>query len=223
MSATASFTAQAATQGCNWLFADPYAYQYSEISGHAAGSAPSELEGSTPDIMLSHAVDVTGSTPVELEGSSGPTFVAELDAGRHLVPYSEIPKNSPLKKSSSLVRNRFSTARHSLKHPHVRGNIPTHSDLPEVVPEERPTTHICPSGLMPAKQVPAASLATPPPAPYTGIISPDASGLILANEGEPGTDFDSILRNIGPISKKRRNCGPSRASRYYDRFETNAG
>lgn len=164
------------------------------------------------------------SAPAELEGSAGPTFVAELDAGRNLVPYSEIPKNSQLKKSNSLFRNRFSTVRQSPKHPHIRANLPTHSDLPEVVPEARPATYTYPSGLMPTEEA-ATSPAPLPPARYTGIISPDASGLIPANEGEytPGRDFDSILKNIGPMSKKRRNCGPSRASRYYDRFETNAG
>ncbi|KAI5921449.1 hypothetical protein F4810DRAFT_678136 [Camillea tinctor] len=214
MSATAPFKAQAANQGSNWLFTDPYTYQYSFVSSHTAESPRCELEGSNPSIRLSHPDNyVTNNAPVE------------LDAGHDLVPYSKTPNNSLLKKSSLLTRNRFSTARASLKHTHVRQNLPRYSDLPETVPAAKPATRPNSLGFIPIKKT---TPPAPPPPQYTGIISPDASGLIPANEHDhtpntPGTDFDAILKNIGPISKKRRYCGPSRASRYYDRYEKGAG
>ncbi|KAI1497470.1 hypothetical protein F5X99DRAFT_396762 [Biscogniauxia marginata] len=214
MSATASFKAQAATQGCNWLFTDPYAYQYSEISGNAARSAHFESKASAPDTM-----------PVELEGSPIASYPAELDAVDNSTSYTVASSTSRLKKSSSMIRSRFPNVREGLKYPHRRKYSPAQSELPEVVehthPGAKPAVHTYSSGLIPVEK-----LVAPPP--YRGIKCPDASGLIPADENivrpkAPASDFDSILKNIGPMSKKRRYCGPSRASRYYDRYSTDAG
>ncbi|RWA05326.1 hypothetical protein EKO27_g9781 [Xylaria grammica] len=212
----------------SWMFTDPYTYQYSDIGpednipddspvpqGVAAGSDLCELEGSAP----------TDTTRYELAANS----LIENIRDNHPIP------NEP-GSPCGLSRNRLSNARGSLKYPGRRGSTRDRSF--HITPEPY-TPRSCPpqppnSGLIPvledsptpahhfAQDTAPIRCARPSPPGYAeGLIPVDDNA---ATPKEPSSDFDAILRNIGPIPKNGKGkTGRERSSRYYDRYSSNFG
>ncbi|KAI0403832.1 hypothetical protein F4802DRAFT_271674 [Xylaria palmicola] len=212
-----------ASSQASWMYTDPYAYQYSAVdseeevptdsshqSGRDTGSDPSELEGSTPLDTTRHEL---AATPV-------PKAVRDSQqaAGRHGVP----------------------GARESHKYLAGRardGAAPAHtasaSHFPIRAPPQPPSSGLIPvqveahtAAAAAQRYVPRTAAPCSGPRPSgqaydTGLIPVDDNA---STPKEPSSDFDAILRNIGPISKKGKgNTGRERSSRYYDRYSSNFG
>ncbi|KAI0972046.1 hypothetical protein F4678DRAFT_472081 [Xylaria arbuscula] len=200
----------------SWMFADPYTYQYSDIDvesdtnvlfpGQESG-APCELEGSTP-------------TDVRYELPASP-LMASVDDGDYMP---EQPPKSPC----GLSRNRPSSTRTIRRYSDRHGQA---SVLSAHTPPVQPSS----SGLIPVSEDAAVQVqhfapntAFPPPyarpslpAYAEGLIPVDENAMMLK---EPSSDFDAILRNIGPIPKKSKGkIGRERSNRYNDRYSSNFG
>ncbi|KAI0532796.1 hypothetical protein GGR58DRAFT_488885 [Xylaria digitata] len=211
----------------SWMFSDPYTYQYSAI----------EPEHDAPTTSPSQQWVAASDSPSELEGST-PTDTARYELPTNLsieiAPNGYIPNepNTPC----GLSRNRLSGTQRSVRYPSCRG----HTRQPSV--RTTPETNIprsCPpqpsnTGLIPVlEDAPMSAhhyVQDTTPHRYVRPSPPAyADGLIPVNENattpkEPSSDFDAILRNIGPISKKGKgSTGRERSSRYYDRYTSNFG
>ncbi|KAI0004857.1 hypothetical protein F4779DRAFT_599079 [Xylariaceae sp. FL0662B] len=233
--------------GGNWLFTDPYAYQYSDIPeedqvhAYNTSTTPRSQDTSSDRFELEGSSPTTASEGrglrAELEGSSVEHSPVELEADCHLTPRLNTPPDAPALQArtpSMLARNRFANVRVSRKYPHRRaGSAASPCVLPEVVvaeppPASRPTAKARLSHT-PLPQAVVDKVASPllPLRPRSMIAACD-SGLILVGEDTPPSDFEGILRNISPLhNKKEKRLGSSsanvRGSRYYDRYSTNFG
>ena len=144
MSSGSSVQLTAASGGHDWLFADPYAYQYSQISDHVrdlesrsihrtAGSAICELEGSLPS-LAEHGAET--SECFELDGGLPPVGaphicttsppspatpgVAELGAENYVsspATYQQHPHVANYVKHGEISRGRYANVRLSHKYP----------------------------------------------------------------------------------------------------------
>ncbi|KAH8167968.1 hypothetical protein CIB48_g243 [Xylaria polymorpha] len=201
----------------SWMFTDPYVYQYSDIDSEndvserrpTAGSGPCELEGSTP----------TDATPHEL--AANPLIRAVHDSRQ-----SSRGPSSPC----GLGRSRLSISRSSVRHSEGYGHAsvrtakphtsmpPQHSDPGLILARE--STHTLAQHHVP-NNTPRHRARPSPPAYSSGLIPVDENA---STPKEPSSDFDAILRNIGPISKKGKgNISRERSSRYCDRYSSNFG
>ncbi|KAI8953444.1 hypothetical protein F4801DRAFT_537650 [Xylaria longipes] len=208
-----------ASSRASWMFTDPYVYQYSDVDLEhdvseprvAAGSDPCELEGSTP----------TDTTPYEL--AANPLIETVRDSRQ-----SSSEPSSPC----GLSRSRLSISRTSVRHSDRRG----HASVSKAGSHTAMSPHPSDSGLIPAQEsahTPAQFYASGPAASHHQWARPSppayATGLIPVDENattpkEPSSDFDAILRNIGPISKNGKGkIGRERSSRYCDRYSSNFG
>ncbi|KAJ8120869.1 hypothetical protein O1611_g10253 [Lasiodiplodia mahajangana] len=221
----ASSTSPLGSSRASWMYADPYTYQYSEIDPEddmpavspnqqaiAAVSGPCELEGSTP----------TDTTP-RYELAANPLLQAIREDHK-----TKSEPSSPC----GLSRNRLSDARRSVRHSDRRkqGTRDVHTmpspyyssgiyppQQPPIIPvaEDAPTLDV--PAAPPQRQYPQPS----PPLYPDGLIPVDENA---STPKEPSSDFDAILRNIGPIPKKGKgNTSRERSSRYYDRYSSNFG
>ncbi|KAI1749319.1 hypothetical protein F4782DRAFT_549858 [Xylaria castorea] len=199
----------------SWMFTDPYAYQYSDVdpendvseSKVAAGGDPYELEGCTP----------TDTTRYELAAIQ----LIEAVRESHQIP------NEPTS-PCGLSRSRLSNSRTSVRYSARRGHSPVHragSHTPMAPYYPDSGLILVVEGTQTPVQHSVPDIAAPPrPSPPSY-----AAGLIPVDENattpkEPSSDFDAILRNIGPISKKEKgNIGRERSSRYCDRYSSNFG
>ncbi|KAI0487645.1 hypothetical protein F4859DRAFT_510215 [Xylaria cf. heliscus] len=212
-----------ASSRASWMYTDPYAYQYSAIDTEddgserdAAGSDLSELEGSTP----------TDTTRYELAAS--PLIKAARDSQR--------TPSEP----SGLNRSRLTKSRSSVRYSDRRGHAsaaprtpksPRHvySDLIPVeesthAPAQGQTQHYVPDTTTTTATASSSHHQRARPSPPTyeaGLIPLDENA---TTPKEPSSDFDAILRNIGPISKKGKGkISRERSSRYCDRYSSNFG
>ncbi|KAI8632679.1 hypothetical protein F5Y19DRAFT_491326 [Xylariaceae sp. FL1651] len=209
----------------SWMYTDPYSYQYSDDS-------------STCGIPIAYSPNMVAasSDPCELEGSLPTDTVRYELAASPQIEAANTIQHTPDELSSScgLSRNGLSSARASVKYPKRRGHARDASV--QIAPCTQITRPPQPqeSGLIPVSEgVPATNqrkVRNIEPYRY-GKPSPPiyADGLIPVDENastpkEPSSDFDAILRNIGPISKKEKgNKSRERSSRYYDRYSSNFG
>ncbi|KAI1313133.1 hypothetical protein F5Y03DRAFT_156167 [Xylaria venustula] len=225
----ASSESRPCSHRASWMFTDPYAYQYSDVDAENDDHVdipPAEL-GST-----------SSSTVCELEGS-GPTHTLryELPAGPSVAGVQTKPHiNNELSKApSGLSSNHPSSTRSNVGSSDWQDHVRSLS-VHEV---SAPFRHRqCPpqpasSGLIPVIEdaplqshhyspvAPPRSIRPSPPGYADGLIPVDANA---PTPKEPSSDFDAILRNIGPIPKKKKgNTSRERSSRYYDRYSSNFG
>ncbi|KAI0440244.1 hypothetical protein F4803DRAFT_527994 [Xylaria telfairii] len=206
-----------ASSRASWMFTDPYAYQYSDIDPEhdvseqmpTAGSGLSELEGSTP----------TDATPHELADNS--LFKAVHDSHQSSREPSSL---------FGLSRSRLSNSQTSVRHPERYAHAPvrtveSHTSVPPQSLDSglilaRESTHTPIQRYVP-DTAPRHWARPSPPAYSSGLIPVDENA---STPKEPSSDFDAILRNIGPISKKGKgNISRERSSRYCDRYSSNFG
>ncbi|KAI0547530.1 hypothetical protein F4679DRAFT_553883 [Xylaria curta] len=206
-----------ASSRASWMFTDPYVYQYSNINSEhdvseskvSAGSDPCELEGCAP----------TDTPRYELPANQ----LIEAVHDSHHIPSEP---NSPC----GLNRSRVSISRTSVRYSNRRGHSSARTAVPHTVSPHHSDLGLIPVGEgthTPAQHpVPntAASHQWPqpsPPAYATGLMPVDENA---TTPKEPSSDFDAILRNIGPIPKDNKgSIGRERSSRYCDRYSSNFG
>ncbi|KAF2967716.1 hypothetical protein GQX73_g5849 [Xylaria multiplex] len=207
------------------MFSDPYTYQYSAI----------EPEHDTPATSSSQQWVAASNSPSELEGST-PTHTAlyELAANPLIESAPDSYISDEPATSCGLSRSRLSGAQRSVRYPSRRG----HTRQPSVrVAPETNIPRSCPPQPSNAGLIPVLEHAPIPAHHYVQETAPRqyarpsppayADGLIPVDDNattpkEPSSDFDAILRNIGPISKKGKDkTGRERSSRYYDRYTSN--
>ncbi|KAI0454091.1 hypothetical protein F5B21DRAFT_477455 [Xylaria acuta] len=207
-----------ASSRASWMFTDPYVYQYSDVDPEhdvsepkaPAGSDSCELEGSTPTDTTRY--ELAAHQPIEAVRDS------------HQVPSEP---SSPC----GLSRSRLSNSRTSVRYSDRRGHasihraghaiptLPHRSDSGLIPVGER--THTPVQHYVPDTAAPHQWANPSPPAYAAGLMPVDENA---ATPKEPSSDFDAILRNIGPISKKGKgNIGRERSSRYCDRYGSNFG
>ncbi|KAI2632965.1 hypothetical protein GGS21DRAFT_522109 [Xylaria nigripes] len=232
------------SQGGIWMYADPYAYQYSDFAseydapdsqGRAAGSAPGESGESTP----------TSEECFELEAE--PLMKPARGSNQSSCRLSRSHRSTGRGSRGCSSRHEYTrdepvnTAPGSFPRPPQppsAGLITVLEDCPLIpVPEE---SYLIPvqeeSYLMPVQEesylIPVQHEVRKPATArsYQGRPgAPGSEGLIPAEEDVspskgPGPDFDAILRNIGPTSKERKwKMWRERSSRYYDRYSSNFG
>jgi hypothetical protein len=213
----------------SWMYSDPYAYQYSNFN----------VEDDTP-ISQARQTGAAGGT-CELEGST-PTDTVRYELAAH--PLTEATRDTGSPQTASepsspcgLSRSRLTNGRASLKYSSSREHPRSASIHTAPVPYPYAPRTCSPqpasSSLIRTFEdapVPAQHYVPGPQPPWQPRQSPPvyADGLMPVDEyattlKEPSSDFDAILRNIGPISKKRGSVGRTRASRYHDRYCTNFG
>ncbi|KAI1171303.1 hypothetical protein F4777DRAFT_65038 [Nemania sp. FL0916] len=233
----ASFESPLCSSRASWMYTDPYAYQYSDISNTSNNqdSHSNDATGAEPS-WGNTAGSTTTSTLCELEGSSptnDTTTRYELPAepvSREQSPTSSAP-GSPF----GLIRSKLTRSRRSLSsslrrrvspdsHTHAHAHAPPRST--STPPQQPASAGLIPvleeEGIIVASTEPCLSYVQPPPGYVDGLIPVDENA---TTPKEPSSDFDAILRNIGPISKKGNGWkkGRERGSRYYDRYESNFG
>ncbi|KAI0195660.1 hypothetical protein EV127DRAFT_477382 [Xylaria flabelliformis] len=206
-----------ASSRASWMFTDPYVYQYSDIN---------------PEHGVFESKVSAGSDPCELEGCT-PT-----DTPRCGLPADQLIKavhdNHQIPKPSSpcgLDRSRVSISRKSVRYSNRREHLsvsmagphtsmsPQHSVLGLKPVGE--STHMPAQSSVPDVIAPHQWARPSPPAYAAGLMPVDENA---TTPKEPSSDFDAILRNIGPISKKGKgNIGRERSSRYCDRYSSNFG
>ncbi|KAI1085363.1 hypothetical protein F5B20DRAFT_191 [Whalleya microplaca] len=233
-----------------WLFSDPYAYQYASIAeeeedhhhlSHTPATTPRslctgarfELEGSSPTTS-------SDGERAELEGSSPDRSPVELEADNtHYARPRPRPRATSIaggldsrSSPSVLARNRFANVRVSRKYPHTHRRAESCA-LPEVV-APAPLAITKAKVTLPVEE----KIAVVPELQHQqqqrqrqgqgkgqrlSVLTCDP-GLMVVGEDMPPSDFDEILRNMGPMHKKGKS-GSSyvRGSRYYDRYSTNFG
>ncbi|KAI1421808.1 hypothetical protein F5Y12DRAFT_718076 [Xylaria sp. FL1777] len=205
----------------SWMFTDPYVYKYSDV----------DVEDNIPLISPGQQSVIVDSTPCELEGSAPTDTIRYELAAKPLVASirdSHQTSDEPPKSPCGLSRSRFSNAHKSLRYPDRRGHtrvISLHTSpapysnpglIPVVEDASTPVQHYVPDTAAPPRYVRPS-----PPAYADGLIPLDDNA---TTPKEPSSDFDAILRNIGPISKKGKGkTGRERSSRYYDRYSSNFG
>ncbi|KAI0118225.1 hypothetical protein GGR51DRAFT_554717 [Nemania sp. FL0031] len=213
----------------SWMYADPYAYQYSEI----------DSEDDIPTVSSGWQMVAAGSSLCELEGSTPTSMTSryELAADPLMQTIREDYKtgsepNSPC----GLSRNRLSNARRSVRNSDrsKRGTRDIHT-TPSPYSSRTYSPQPPSSGLIPVIEdntLPVQHYAPPtashrhyaqasPPRYADGLIPVDDKA---STPKEPSSDFDAILRNIGPITKKGKGyASRERSSRYYDRYSSNFG
>ncbi|KAK5632356.1 hypothetical protein RRF57_008070 [Xylaria bambusicola] len=222
------------TRSCSsrasWMFTDPYVYQYSDIDVDADASV------TTPGGTIGAAL----STPCELEGSDprstiryelpANSFVASIHTSHHT-------KDEQFKATYGLSRNRSSNSRISeccsdrgdrvRTLPVYRSFAPSSSRVPPqppisgLIPVVEDASTQYQHYHMPAPTAPPRRIRPSPPGYADGLIPVDANAM---TPKEPSSDFDAILRNIGPIPKKvKGSTSRERSSRYFDRYSSNFG
>ncbi|KAI1348879.1 hypothetical protein F5Y01DRAFT_328159 [Xylaria sp. FL0043] len=205
----------------SWMFTDPYTYQYSAV----------EAENNAPITSPGEQSLVTDSTTRVLEDPTHPLVRYELAADQLVARAhdSHQTPDGPLKDPCGLRCNAHSITRTSSRYPSRCGSSRATNAL---TAPAQPLS----SGLIPAVEDPytpahryspaAAALSSPrakpsPPAYADGLMPVDENA---TTPKEPSSDFDAILRNIGPISKKgKAKTRRERSSRYYDRYTSNFG
>ena len=214
----------------SWMFTDPYTYQYSDI----------DVDNDSPDTPPAELIGTAISMPCELEGSSPTdTLRYELPAS----PSSPLPVDQPntyaidepFKIPSGLSRSRPSSTRSSVLYSDKRDLFRSLSVHKVTAALSRPTQPAN-SGLIPVLEdtpLHTQHYYAPPPAAPTGLVRPSPPGYgdglipvdpIAKTPKEPSSDFDAILRNIGPIQKRGKgNKSRERSNRYYDRYSSNFG
>ncbi|KAI0964993.1 hypothetical protein F4678DRAFT_454326 [Xylaria arbuscula] len=223
----ASSESRPCSHRASWMFTDPYAYQYSDV----------DIENDTHvEIPPAELAGTAISTVCELEGS-GPTDTLRYElpanpsvAGAHANPHIN---NEPSKAPSGLGCNRSPSTCSSVGYSDRRDH-----DRPSSAPFSHKQYPPQPanSGLIPVIEdaslqsqhyyalppaAPPRSVRPSPPGYVDGLIPVDANA---PTPKEPSSDFDAILRNIGPIPKnKKGNTSRERSSRYYDRYTSNFG
>ncbi len=211
------------------MFTDPYAYQYSDV----------DAEDDTLAISPGQQSVISSSTPCELEGSI-PTNTIRYELAANPLALSvrdshQMP-NEPPSSPCGLNRSRLSNTRTSIRYSDRRGHDraisanttpPPYSSrappqpsssgrIPVLQVAPMPVQHYAPDATEPPRHVRPS-----PPAYADGLIPVDDNA---ATPKEASSDFDAILRNIGPISKKGKgNTGRERSNRYYDRYSSNFG
>ncbi|KAI0870209.1 hypothetical protein GGS24DRAFT_504991 [Hypoxylon argillaceum] len=211
----------------SWMYADPYAYQYSDL----------DPEDDVPALPQGREMDAAGSNLCELEGST-PTHSPRYELAADPVLGAVRENHHTISEPNSpcgLSRNRLSNARRSVRYSVRRKHAmpaettpapysssvcppqpPSSGLIPVVEGIPMPTQHYVPDTTLPQKYVqPCLSRYT------DGLIPVDENA---TTPKEPSSDFDAILRNIGPIPKKgKENTRRERSSRYYDRYSSNFG
>ncbi|KAI0204198.1 hypothetical protein F4808DRAFT_415035 [Astrocystis sublimbata] len=212
-----------------YKYADPYVYQYSDVRHDdvssekevATGSGPHERKGRMSTDMKHH--ELAANPLVEgLQVSSQPTTTESSADTPPTIPRRFSSLNiHPLQPSSSSEHDRSypsvsyrdniqssqaNTPANTVVHPDT-GLIPVHKE-----------THAS-TGSQASNKASSHQQSQPGQPAYS-------TGLMLADETSPsaGTDFDTILRNIGPLPKKDTSkISRERSSRYCDRYGSNAG
>jgi hypothetical protein len=230
------------------MYSDPYTYGYSDVDQDdnisnrvyssrepvVAGSGPSELPGSTPtDLILRHELPANSvindgdaaSRAAQLQPTCGPGNSSSQPSRRRSsntrVSVRNPSRHEHTKDATS--RNNTTCTRCSPQ-PASAGLIPVVMEDAAPVPMPRLPTTTMPHYVSSPTTVVTTSRSYPRPSPPAY-----ANGLIPVDENattpkEPSSDFDAILRNIGPISKKGRgNKSRERSNRYYDRYSSNFG
>ncbi|KAI0808718.1 hypothetical protein GGR55DRAFT_182153 [Xylaria sp. FL0064] len=205
----------------SWMFTDPYTYQYSAV----------EAENNTSSISPGEQSVVTDSTTPVLQDPTLPLVRYELAADPLVIRAHDNYQtpDGPPKGPCELSRNAHSITRTSSRYPGRRSSSRATNAL---TAPAQPSS----SGLIPVIEDPYTPAQSYSPA-ITALPSPRAKpsppayadGLMPVDENattpkEPSSDFDAILRNIGPISKKGKGkTRRERSSRYYDRYTSNFG
>lgn len=215
------YQSQSSSSRASWMYSDPYAYQYSDV-------IPEQDFPSSP-YPDEYAAGST-SIPYELEGSSPlDTRRYELSANPRVDAVRD--NESPISEPSSLCglsRSSLSTIHKSVRYQNRHDPSRRASVRGQATPASQPDS----SGIIPVLENAPAGTYVPESLPHCGPRpSPPgySDGLIPVDENattpkEPNSDFDAILRNIGPISKSGKgNKGRERSSRYYDRYTSNFG
>ncbi|KAI1272137.1 hypothetical protein F5Y07DRAFT_412798 [Xylaria sp. FL0933] len=205
----------------SWMFTDPYTYQYSAV----------EAENNAPIISPGEQSVVTDSATRVLEDSTYPLVRYELAADPLVARAHDSHQTSdePPRGLCELSRNAHSIKRTSSRYPGRRGSSRATNAL--TAPAQPPSSGFIPvvaDPFTPAQRYSPAITALPsprakpsPPAYADGLMPVDENA---TTPKEPSSDFDAILRNIGPISKKGKGkTRRERSSRYYDRYTSNFG
>ncbi|KAI1129275.1 hypothetical protein F5Y10DRAFT_264267 [Nemania abortiva] len=225
----ASSKSPSCSSRASWMYTDPYAYQYSEISS----------EDDMLTVSQGGRMVTAGSDLCELEGSTPTDITSRYELAADPLPQAVREEYETLSEPSSpcgLSRNRLSNARRSVRYSDRRKLVardvhttpapnssrtycpqpPSSGLIPVIEDVSIPAPHYTP-GAAPCLQHPQAS----PPRYADGLIPVDENA---STPKEPSSDFDAILRNIGPIPKKGKgNTSRERSSRYYDRYSSNFG
>ncbi|KAI0431760.1 hypothetical protein F5Y09DRAFT_354584 [Xylaria sp. FL1042] len=210
-----------ASSRASWMFTDPYAYQYSYVE--AGNDVPTIFPVKQNIKVDSTLCELEGSTPTDIryELAADPSTANVRDS--HRTP-DELPK-SPyrLSRNSHSITRRVSSYLDRRCHSRSR-----YAPRAPAQPSSSGLIPIIEDASMPAQRYSPATTA-----PYSPHVRPSppayADGLIPVDEKartpkEPSSDFDAILRNIGPISRKGKgNMNRERSSRYYDRYSSNFG
>ncbi|KAI1309548.1 hypothetical protein F5Y03DRAFT_65362 [Xylaria venustula] len=200
----------------SWMFTDPYTYQYSAV----------DVENDT-DVM---SPGQESGAPCELEGSTPTSVRYELPAHPLIASVNDMDyiPDQPPKSPCGLSRHRPSSTRKSQRYSDRHGQARVSSAL---TPPVQPSS----SGLIPVSENTAAQAqhlapnTAFPPSYARPSLPACAEGLIPVDENattpkEPSSDFDAILRNIGPITKRgKAKTSRERSNRYYDRYSSNFG
>ncbi|KAJ2971454.1 hypothetical protein NUW58_g9416 [Xylaria curta] len=215
-----------ASSQASWMYTDPYAYQYSDLepehdtcavsSGQQTvtnSSNPCELEGSAPQDTTCYEL-ATNPPSTTLRDSH--QIPSELDGLSNSRPSPS--RTSPIHSDRrGLART---ASRHAASGQYVSKTPPRQPDNSGLISvlhdAAAPIQHYVPHSAAPRQRV------RPSPPHYdVGLIAVDEN---TSTPKEPSSDFDTILRNIGPIYKKGKgNTGRERGSRYYDRYSSNFG
>ncbi|KAJ3567275.1 hypothetical protein NPX13_g6824 [Xylaria arbuscula] len=219
---------QSCSYRASWMFTDPYAYQYSDVDNEAPDVPPAELIGTGVYIPC----ELEGSSPLHYELPAQPS--TSLALNRTNLPADDEATKAP----NELNRARPSSTRSSVRSSNRRDlfrSLSAHK-VPAVF-----SSRSCPAqpttlGLIPVIEdtpthtqryyaspptVPTRQVRPSPPGYADGLIPVDPNA---TTPKEPSSDFDAILRNIGPIPKKGKgNKSRERGNRYYDRYSSNFG
>ncbi|KAI1160183.1 hypothetical protein F5B18DRAFT_633530 [Nemania serpens] len=214
----------------SWMYTDPYAYQYSDIG----------FEDVIPAVSAGQQRIAAGSNLCELEGSTPTDMTTRYELAAS--PLSEAIRDSPqirceLNGPCGVSRSRLSNGRASLRYSDRRRHTRDARAAPAPYSPESYSLHPASSGLIsvaedaPISFQPYTSSNTSPSRPNPQLSSSRyTDGLKPMDEHastpkEPSSDFDAILRNIGPVSgkKDKGNTRRQRSIRYYDRYFSNFG
>lgn len=251
MSTGPSSQLTAASGGHDWLFADPFAYQYSQIPDHVrdlearsnAGTARDvmcELEGSIPspaehEPASSAFFELDGNLPTNSllhccttsPPSPATPAVAELSPENYTPPPGAHQKQQHVAnyvKHAEISRGRYANVRLSRKYPLGHAH---HRAASESVVQVGEKNRRLRQGDIPSPLVPGPQSAGPKVPHIRGLIPIKTDlyfepGLMRVEDMSSSTskkDFDSILKDIVPVTKKKSSWRHSRALNYQDKYE----
>ena len=232
MSTSPSSQLTAASGGHDWLFADPFAYQYSQLPDHVrdlearsssstTGSVVCELEGSSPSPVKQSATsgartelnsDTPTASPLRPCATSPPTpimpSVAELGSENYAQSPTGHQKNPHVAnyvKHSEISRGRYANVRLSGRH-----HLGHHRTASESVIQSGAKKLV-----LDTRDVPAPLIPGPHPTaqkipqihkllPVKTDVQPEHRAMRVeeVSSSTSKKDFDAILKDIAPPKKK---------------------